>query len=237
MTEYTGVDRVKAAFKGKFADRIPAYPIMGAYTAKLCGLPLKKYFREAAVMAQCQFDAFDKYKPDVVVMMGDLTMEAEAFGSKVEFFDDAVPQVRKSLLEDKAKIADLKSPDPRSKGRLPFYLEACERIAAMKLPSPTGSVINGPWATASTLRGLEAIIMDTFDDEAFIHKLMEITTETTINFAMEVSKLGIGVSLSEAPASCSVISPDIYEKFILPYHRKIVETMAEKRAGVTIHVC
>ena len=187
MTEYTGIDRVKAAFKGKFADKIPAYPIMGAYTAKLFGLPLKKYFKEAGVFAQCQFDAFDKYNPDVVVMMGDLTMEAEAFGSKVEFFDDAVPQVRKSLLEDKALIQELELPDPLSSSRMPFYLEACERIASMKLPSPTGSVINGPWATAAALRGLEAIIMDTFDDEVFVHKLMEITTETTINFASDVS--------------------------------------------------
>jgi uroporphyrinogen decarboxylase len=237
MTGYNGIDRVKAAFKGKFADMIPAYPIMGAYTAKLTGLSIKNYFKEAKVMVQSQYDAFDRYSPDVVVMMGDLTMEAEAFGAKVDFFDDAVPQIRKSYLEDKSRLQDLVQPDPKGKGRMPFYLEACERIAAMKLPSPIGSVINGPWATSAALRGLENIIMDTFDDEAFIHNLMEITTETTLNFATEISKMGIGVSLSEAPASCSVISPDIYEKFILPYHQKIVRKMAEKKAGITIHVC
>jgi len=237
MTDLNGIARVKAAFKGKFADYIPAYPIMGAYTAKLNGLPVKKYFKDAKVFSQCQFDAFERYLPDVVVMMGDLTMEAEAFGASVDFLDDAVPQIKKSYLKDKSVIKDIIQPDPRKNARLPFYLEACERIAAMKLPSPIGSVINGPWATASALRGLEAIIMDTFDDEAFIHSLMEITTEITLNFALEISKLGIGVSLSEAPASCSVISPDIYEKFILPYHQSIVKTMAEKRAGVTIHVC
>ena len=47
MNQNTGLDRVKAAFKGKLSDYIPAYPIMGAYTTKISGLPIMKYFKEA----------------------------------------------------------------------------------------------------------------------------------------------------------------------------------------------
>jgi uroporphyrinogen decarboxylase len=237
MDTYSGIDRVKAAFKGKLLDRIPAYPIMGAFTARLFGYPLSKYYKDAKTFAQCQFNAFEKYMPDIVVMMGDLVMEAEGYNCEIDISDEGSPQVKKHVLEDKSKLNLLKQPEPDSSARMPFYLEACERIVTMKLPSPVGSVINGPWATAAAMRGLEYLILDTYDDPTFIHNLMDLTTQTTINFIDALGKVGVGISLSEAPASCSVISPQIYQEFILPYHKKIIAHAASKRMGITIHVC
>ena len=49
--------------------------------------------------------------------------------------------------------------------------------------------------------------------------------------------LKVGLSYSEAPASCSLISPKMYREFIFPHHKRIVDHFKEKKAGIGLHIC
>jgi uroporphyrinogen decarboxylase len=66
---------------------------------------------------------------------------------------------------------------------------------------------------------------------------MEFTTQQSILFGEAVYPLKVGLSYSEAPASCSLISPKIYRNFIFPYHRRVVDHFKEKKVGVGLHIC
>ena len=110
-------------------------------------------------------------------------------------------------------------------------------MAGAVTTSPVGGVVCGPWTIALGLRGAEALIFDTVDDPEFVHELMELCTAVSLSFGSQVAGLGVGVSFSEAPASCSLISPKIYGQFILPYHKRLVERFRERKAGLTLHIC
>ncbi|MBI4594919.1 MAG: uroporphyrinogen decarboxylase family protein [Candidatus Tectomicrobia bacterium] len=237
MNQYNGIDHVRAAFKRTFTDRVPFYAISGTYNARQYGYSIKDFLISPEVFAKCQLQFFETYNPDILVMMADLLMEAEAAGNLLEFSDVTICQVKKYALEDKTKLSSLRVPEPQSTARLPYYIEACRIAAGEVKTSAVSSIICGPWAIAVSLRGAQRILYDTLDDPEFVQDLMVFTTEIVKKFSLALKSVGVSVSLSEAPASCSLISPEIYQKFIKPYHAQLVDYYKQNKIGSSLHVC
>ena len=235
--EFTGKDRVRAAYRREFTDRVPAYPILGSFNARFVDCNTREYLTDPRKFAQAQVCCHERFCPDVIVMLCDLSMEAEALGAEFVFPDEVMCYVRQPLLEEKSQLAKLKLPDPKRDGRLPYYLEACERVVAAVKDSAIGGIVCGPWTIAMKIRGAEELLRDTFRDPAFVHELLGFTSEVTRTFGAAVSETGVGISLSEAPASCSLISPKIYQQFLRPQHESIVSFFKDRRTGITMHVC
>ncbi|HHY38425.1 MAG TPA: hypothetical protein GX507_05800 [Clostridia bacterium] len=234
----TGAERVRAAFKRTFSDTVPAYPIVGCFTAKLIGASPKQYFRNPATFAESQLAACRRFDPDIVVMMADLLIEAEALGAGVEFPEDAVCYLTKSpLSDDPGLLVKMEIPDPKSAARMPYYLEACHQVTSSVKDRPVGSTLVGPWAIAAHLRGIENIIFDTVDRPEYVRELMNFTTQVAKAFGDAVVETGAGLSYSEATVSCSVISPKIYREFVKAHHVELIQHFKAKRVGVTLHVC
>ncbi len=233
----TGIERVKATFKRKQLDRIAYYPIVSGLAAKVIGVSTGDYYRNLTKLAKAHIALYDRLQHDVVVLMGDLFMEVEALGAKVDFPDDDLPRLRDYLLEEKQKLATLSVPDPLKSGRMPDYIEACNYVSNEIKDSPVGGVICGPWTVATNLRGAQNLLMDTVTDPQFVHELMKFAVEVVKPFGEGVARAGAGLSLSEAPASISLISPKIYREFVLPYQKEVISHLREKRISVTLHIC
>jgi len=232
-----GIERVKAVFKGEIPDRVPFYPIVSGLAAKVIGLKPREYYTDFANLAEAQVALFEWLKQDVVALMGDLFVEVEAMGARVEFPEDGMPMLRTYVLEEKERLKSLRVPDPSSDGRLPSYLDACRKVKQAIKESPVGGVICGPWTIACNLRGAENLLIDTKSDPGFVHDLMAFSVEVCKTYAIEVKNAGVGLSLSEAPASISLISPKIYRDFVFPYQKALIEDLRKNKIGVTLHIC
>ncbi len=243
MTEMIGKQRVSAAFKKTFTDkdpeldRVPAYIFTGTCNAKLIGSSIGDYLKDSKLFAKGQIAAYERYKPDIMIMMWDLSLEIEAMGNELKYPDDSMSIVVSKFLEDKSKLSELKVPDPHKDGRMPGYIEACVETKKHVQDAPVSGVIAGPWTIAMGLRGATNLIVDTKKDPEFVHDLMKICTEATKKFTEALSEVGIGVGYSEAPASCDLISPQLYKEFVFPYHKELITYFNEKRIGVGLHVC
>lgn len=238
MSNYTGKQHVAAAFKREFSDRVPYYPILGHFNAKLASISIKEFLTDSEKFADAQFLAYETFHPDIIVMMADLLIEAEALGNQLKFLEDSLCISKTYALKDKENLNNLTIPNPEEDGRMPYYIDACKRVKEKIKDSAVGSVVCGPWSIAIALREAEVLIRDCSKDPQFVHSLMEFTTQAASTYALAVySKTGAGVSFSEAPASCSLISPKIYRQFVLPYHKRLMEEMHSKKISVTLHVC
>jgi uroporphyrinogen decarboxylase len=241
--EFTGKQRVSAAFKKTFTDqnpeldRVPAYIFTGACNAKLIGASVRELLQDHKVFAKAQIAAYERYKPDIMIMMWDLSMDIEAMGNELRYPEDSMSVVVHEFLEDKSNFSKLKVPDPQKDGRIPGYLEACVELKNAVTDAPVSGVIAGPWTIAMGLRGANDLIVDTKMDPEFVHELMKVSTEATKRFTEALSEIGIGVGYSEAPASCNLISPKMYREFVFPYHKELVSYFKEKKIGVGIHIC
>jgi uroporphyrinogen decarboxylase len=232
-----GLERVKATFKRQDVDRVPFYPIVSGLAAELVGIRTTEYYKNLDRMADAQIRLYEEIRHDVVVLMSDLFMEVEAMGAQVEFPEGDGPRLKSYPLKDKTALGGLAAPDPGKSGRLPAYVEACRKAAGAIRESAVGGVICGPWTLATNLRGAQDLIIDTVEDPAFVHELMEFTSGITRTLGEAVAGARVGLSLSEAPASISLISPKIFRTFVLPYLKRLIADLREKRIAVTLHIC
>ena len=243
MNTYTGRQRVSAAFKKTFTnqeisiDRIPAYPIMGQCNAQLVDASIKEFLLDPEIFVKAQVAGYERYKPDIIVMQGDLLMEPEAMGNELRFPEDSMCISTKYALEDKGKLSSLQLPDPTKDGRMPVYLEIIAESKKIITDSIVSGVLAGPWTIAIGLRGATDLIRDAIKDPDYVHELMRFCTQISIRFGEVFYPLKAGLSYSEAPASCSLISPKMYRTFILPYHKQIVDHFKEKKVGTGLHIC
>ncbi len=243
METYTGRQRVAAAFKKTFTDqeieidRISAYPIMGQCNAQLVGASIREFLLDPKVFVKAQVAAYERYRPDIVVMQGDLLMDVEAMGNELKFPEDSMCISTKVALEDKGKLSSLQLADPTKDGRMPVYLEILAETKEIITDSVVSAVIAGPWTIAIGLREASRLLRDAMKDPDFVHELMRFCTQMSMRFGEAVYPLKVGLSYSEAPASCSLISPKIYREFIFPYHKEIVDHFKEKKVGTGLHVC
>ncbi len=235
---YSNRDRVVAAYKRSFADRVPVYPIVASFAGTLDGLSIEEYCTNPARAIKAMMNYYERYEPDVVLAYNDLAKEAEAFGCKVKYSDYVVPSIEGHVLGDgKKKLARTEMPDPYKTARLPGFLEQCEALVKAAPPTAIGAVAVGPWTIAMLLRNPEVMLLDTFEDPQFIHDLMRVTTDFCKIWGDAIIKTRIGLSFSEPTASISLVSPDNYREFIAPYHKELVEYFKAKKVGVTTHIC
>jgi uroporphyrinogen decarboxylase len=244
MEALSGRQRISAAFKQTFSDqrpeldRVPAYIFTGICNAQLIGASIREFLQDPEVFIEAQVAAYERYEPDILIMMRDLLMDVEALGNELQFPEDSMCISKIEVLkEDKGMLSSLRLADPKKDGRIPDYLMACSATKQALPDVIVSAVIAGPWTIAMGLRGATELIMDTVDDPDYVHELMTLCTQSTKNVTEELAEIGVGIGYSEAPASCSLISPEIYRTFVLPYHKEIVAHFQEKKVGVGLHVC
>lgn len=243
METLTGRKRVGAAFKKTFTDqeiildRIPAYPLTGQCNAQLIGASIRKILHDYRLFVKAQIASYERYKPDILLMQWDLLTEVEALGTELRFPENGLCIPKKLALEDKGKLSSLKLADPKRDGRMPAYLASIKEAREVITDTPVSPIIAGPWTIAIGLRGASELIKDAMKDPAYVHELMGFTVQMCIRFGEALVDIKAAPNYSEAPASCSLISPKMYREIIFPYHKQIVDHFKEMKAGVGIHIC
>ena len=86
----------------------------------------------------------------------------------------------------------------------------------------------GPFMNAYMAMGLDRFCMRIHQDAAFIHTLMEARTEWCLAIFGQAAALGAEVIVmgdDSAHHGGPMISPRMWREFVLPYHRRIVESL------------
>ncbi len=238
MEQTTGRHYMITALKRQYADRLPTTVLTGPYCSRLTRYSVREILTDARKSAEAHLAFHERFRPDSIVVYNDIYMEAEAVGCELEFPEGSISRLKRAILAEKADLARLKVPDPRKEGRLPYFLELCERVSSQVRKEATVGVGQaGPWNLAAHLRGLETLLLDSLEDPGFVHDLMKFTTEVVRSLGDALLQAGFLPSLGEAAASCSVISPKIYKDLIKPYHAELCSHFRSKKAALSMHIC
>jgi len=96
--------------------------------------------------------------------------------------------------------------------------------------------IEGPCAEAADLRGINRLMLDFFDDPPFVRDLFEFALELGLRFAK--AQIAAGVDLvGIGDAAASLVGPQIYEEFVLPYEERLVHGVQALGGKVRLHIC
>jgi len=219
-------------------DRPPVWPLVTSFSASVAGIDIERYCRDPEALATSQIKAQQLFGHEALAVFTHVGVIAEAFGSNYIYQAGGLPELNKPVLESAANGRSLRVPDPAVDGVLPAYIEAMRLLyeqAGDRLP--VFGFIPCPFTTAAGLRGINDLLTDLLLDPELIHKILGLATEGAIKLADAAMRAGALPVLVDPLASGSVISPEAFRTFALPYTKRIIDHLHRYDLDVTLHIC
>jgi uroporphyrinogen decarboxylase len=96
----------------------------------------------------------------------------------------------------------------------------------------------GTWQDATCLVGVERLIMETYDDPAWVHELLGILLRRKKVFVESLAGARYDIlELGGGSASSTVISPKIFDEFVAPYDSQLIELAHRAGQRISYHTC
>ncbi|MFB3923492.1 MAG: uroporphyrinogen decarboxylase family protein [Terriglobia bacterium] len=233
-----GRERVLAMVDGRPVDHLPCMPITMMFATDQIGRKYRDYALDYRVLAEAQIRTAREFGFDHVSCIAE-TREAPDCGAVVEYFDDQPPSVveKRALLADKSRLDTLGSPDPLGGERMHDRVKGIallkERVGLEKIVE---GWVEGPCGAAADLRGINTLMLDFYDDPAFVRELFTFVVELALRFARAQAEAGADLIGVGDPAA-SLVGPRIYEEFVWPFEKRLVDGMHALGTRVRLHIC
>jgi MtaA/CmuA family methyltransferase len=131
----------------------------------------------------------------------------------------------------------LRLPDPLGGGRMTDRVRAAalfkERVAGQRLIE---GWVEGPCAEAADLRGINTLMTDFFDDPKFVTDLFEFVIAMELRFAQAQVAAGADL-IGVGDAAASLVGPQLYEEFVWPFEKRLVDGIHGLGTKVRLHIC
>ncbi len=237
--EMTSRERVFAAIRGEDFDVFPAITPTSVATLEAMQLS-NSYFPSAHTNPQEMADlaaiGHDIFGFDSVAPYFSVHLEASALGAKVEFSDAAsTPYVTSKPMKH---ISDFKLPSGfLEKQEFKALLRAIEILKKRyKGRVPIIGKVIGPWTLAYNLYGVENLILDTILEPEKTNQLIHELMQVPIAFAIAQFNAGADMITWAEHATSDLVSPQIYERFLVPIHKQAATTL-QSHGPLILHVC
>jgi len=233
------LDRVFAVMEGRETDHLPLMPITMMFAADLLGVPYGRYATDYRVLVEGQMRTAETFGLDYVSCISDPAREAADCGAAVEFFPDQPPAIDESraLLADKSRLSALTAPDPLDGGRMRDRVKAAalfkERVGGDLLIE---GWVEGPCAEAADLRGINSLMTDFYEDPEYLSDLFAFALELGIRFAKAQVDAGCDL-IGVGDAAASLVGSTLYEQFVWPYEKRLVDAIHATGTRVRLHIC
>jgi MtaA/CmuA family methyltransferase len=248
----TSRERVAAVLGHRRPDHLLCMPITMQFAAGRIGRKYYDYVTDYRVLVEGQLRTAEEFGFDHVGCISDPAREAADCGAAIIFHEDSPPDIDESnaLLADKSRLAKLKTPDPLGSGPASPDLRPASRggrmhdrikaAALFKEKAGKDKIIEGwiegPCAEGADLRGINTIMTDFFEDAGFVRELFEFATELGLRFARAQIEAGVDL-MGIGDAAASLVGPRIYEEFVWPHEKRLVDGIHKLGAAVRLHIC
>jgi MtaA/CmuA family methyltransferase len=234
-----GRERLLAHLAGQPVDSLPLMPITMMFAAAQAGVRYRDYAADHRVLVETQMRVAERFDFDYVSCISDPAREAADCGARIAWFPDQPPAIVEDAarLADKAELARLVVPDPLGGGRMHDRVQAAalfkEKVRGQKLIE---GWVEGPCAEAADLRGINNLMLDFFDDPGFVRDLFGFVVEMELRFARAQAEAGVEL-MGVGDAAASLVGPQIYEEFVWPFEKRLVDGLHALGLRVRLHIC
>jgi uroporphyrinogen decarboxylase len=236
-----GLERTRKAIRGERVDRIPTFPILLAPACRLLGVKQRAYSLDPQIMADTLIGARDLLGTDGIYVSRDNWVYHEALGGHLVFPEDDESFSRETVLESVGAFKKLRVPDPKTAPGMKTLLAAAERVVRMAGEEYyiQANIDTGPFSLGGVLRGTQPFLLDLFTErEQVLAEFLDFCTDVVVAYGRAMIATGVhGIQFGDSTAS--LVSPEHYERFVLPYQQKAVDVLAHTGRGcdIWIHIC
>lgn len=210
-------------------------PVLSFPSIQLLNISVKELISSSDMQAKGMKLIADRCDTGAALSMMDLSVEAEAFGSKIKVADDEVPTVIGRVITTQEDVDALKVPKVGD-GRTGLYIEAIEKAVKMIKDRPVFAGIIGPFSLAGRLMDMTEIMVNCYMEPEMVHDTLQKVTEFIIEYTKAYKAVGAhGVVIAEPAAG--LLSPQLIEEFSSVYVKQIVEAVQDDDFIVVYHNC
>ena len=226
-------------------DRIPVHGFAQGFSAVQCGLTIADVYNKPEKAFDAITKTAAKFGWQDLPIISYASMGGWEFGGDIKWpspeFGQA-PTVVCFPVKSEEDIDNLQVPDVKKAGIVPLMMEVS------KLQERSGAALIecislGPWSLACNIAGVETICRWCLKKPDLVHKLEKKVLPFSIavirywkdTFGVDCVLPWVGGS---AAASNQLISPKIFEQFVLPYMKQFYdEVHAMGFKHIFIHIC
>ena len=208
-------------------------PLLGAPGITLSKTTLRENLTNSEVQYKTLSILIDKFSPDGIFPMMDLTVEIEALGSETNFPENANPSVVKPLIKNREDLKILKGNWQGISGRMKVFIEVMEKIAK-KYSIIKGGYVIGPFTMAGELMGANDIAMQVMLNPELVAELVNFSLEVISEYANALFNAGADAIAVLEPLAV-ILSSKKYKEFSLYPFKKLVSNLNNK--PLILHIC
>jgi uroporphyrinogen decarboxylase len=204
------------------------------------GIPLvdtaaSEVFSDVETQVKAILAINEHFKTNFLLSAMDLSVEAECFGSQIEYTKGEIPVVVNPILTNSNEIAELRIPQVGEK-RTQMYLDIMNEVVSLKPDQPIIGGIIGPFSLAGRLYGVSEMLELTITDPDLAKLLLEKISEFLLSYIQAYKATRIeGVIMAEPVAG--LLSPKSMLMFSSLYIKRIIKTVESNDFSVIYHNC
>jgi MtaA/CmuA family methyltransferase len=231
------LQRTQDFINGLAVDRPPFHPILMRFAAQYAGVKYKDFCLDYKQKCITNIRCASDFSYDWVNVMSDAYAEAEAYGTKLVYPDNNLPQVLGYFIREISDIDHLSvlkvNDHNRLKARINEISEFNRQVGNTQFIC---GWVEGPFAAYCDIRDLSAACMDMYENPEKLKSALAVITESAIGFITAQINAGahcIGIG----DAVCSLISPELYREFVFPLEKALIDHTHSLNAKVKLHIC
>jgi len=236
-------ERVLKLFSKEKTDYIPIFSGMGNVTVhglEKYGWKFPEIHTDARKMANMAASTYQLFGFESVVVPFDMGVEAEALGSKVNYYAHATDILYPTISEhpaEKVEDLNLQVPSDLAKaGRIPVVTEAL-RILKKEVGDKVavGSWVLGPYTLAGQLLDLSQLAKAAFKKKDLVSKVLDQLAGVLIQIIKIYRAAGADyITVREMGAGPDILSPRMFESLVRPPLKKIFDGIESPKV---LHIC
>lgn len=227
----TRAERLDTLLEGRSLDRVPFFSFAMGFCARNVGYPVAAIYRDPEKSFRVQLMTGEQYGWDSDPFYGYASYGGWEFGGEIEFPDgeyEQAPSHGRFAVVTEQDVAKLALPDVRTAGLLPRAMEF-SRIQKEHGLSPS-VVTGGPFTIVGNICSVDRLCRWLIKKPELIRRLLQLATDHILDIVRYwTDTFGVGqvaVQIWEPLATNQLISPQQFEKFVLPFqvelHKKIL---------------
>lgn len=212
-----------------------ALPVLSFPAIQTMGITVKELIGSSESQAKAMKLIADSFPTAAAVSFMDLSVEAEAFGSRIVVTDEEVPTVVGAIIDEDTDPEEIFVP-PVGAGRTGLYIKAIGRVAPVIDDRPVLAGMIGPFSLAGRLMDVNEIMVLCYEEPELVQAVLEKVTGFLVGYAQAFKGSGAdGVVIAEPLAG--LLPPELLGEFSTPYVRRIVDAVQDDGFLVVYHNC
>ncbi|MGQ9622234.1 MAG: uroporphyrinogen decarboxylase family protein [Candidatus Caldatribacteriaceae bacterium] len=213
--------------------RRPVVPLLGYPGLRLTGTNIKQNQFNHLVQFRSLSRLYDRFHPDAMFFLMDLSVEASALGLPVRFPLKDTPSVEEHPVKNLNDLDTFQKIDILGDGRVIVYLETLRHLRAA-LPCPVGAYVIGPLTLAGLLVGANELAMRSVLDTTFFQGVLEFSKGVVHTYAKALKEAGADTIMVLEPTAV-IFGPKTFRQNLAPLYRELVGILDD--VEVILHVC